>query len=255
MRISLKSGLALLLGLNLAATLQADPLQQALQEQRRADQEAITSQQRVEQLDDEARHLLEQWRQASAELERVESYNRLREKQLVAQQQELESLERQQQALQQTRHEIGPLTSRMTEVLEQFVALDIPFLLQERQQRVQQLRELESQPDTDLAERFRRLLEAYQIESEYGRTIEAYQGVLEADGGERMVDFLRIGRVGLFYRTLDGSQAGIWDVADKSWRGLDEDAGREIDRAIRVARKQLPPDLLLLPVPAAEVVQ
>jgi len=253
MRISLKAGLALLLWFNLAAADAADPLQRALKEQRRADQEAVSSQQRVERLDDAARQLLEQWRQATAELERVADYNRQREQQLAGQQQELESLRRQRQTLQQTRQEIGPLSHRMLDVLEQFVALDSPFLQQERQQRVAQLRALEAQPDAGLPERFRRLLEAYQIEAEYGRTIEAYQGRLKGEGGERVVEFLRVGRVGLYYRTLDGREAGRWDRAKRAWQRLDAASGRAIERAIRIARKQLPPDLLLLPVAAAEV--
>ncbi len=56
------------------------------------------------------------------------------------------------------------------------------------------------------AERYRRLLEAYQIELDYGRTMISYKGKLE-DGRE--ADFVRVGRVSLLYRTADGEEVGI----------------------------------------------
>ena len=123
--------------------------------------------------------------------------------------------------------------------------MDIPFLPEERQFRVAELQTIMERADVSLAEKYRRVLEAYQVETEYGRTIEAYQDELELDERIRTVNFLRIGRVGLYYLTLDGQQAGVWD---EGWRPLDSQYRQAIDKGLKVAKKQLPPDLLVLPV-------
>ena len=95
---------------------------------------------------------------------------------------------------------------------------------------------------------FRRVLEAYQVEVEYGRTIEAYTGLLEIDGSERDVDFLRIGRVSFVYQTRDGKRLGMWDQNTKSWQELPAKYRLDINKGLRIARKQLAPDLIVVPV-------
>jgi hypothetical protein len=102
--------------------------------------------------------------------------------------------------------------------------------------------------DVTLSEKYRRIMEAYQVETEYGRTIEAYQADLNQGEDNRTVDFLRIGRVSLYYLTLDGMEAGIWDADSETWQQLPDDYLQPVADGLKVARKQLPPDLLTLPV-------
>jgi len=106
-------------------------------------------------------------------------------------------------------------------------------------------------PEVGLPERFRRIMEAYQVETEYGRTIEAYSGKLGRDGKPRTVDFLRAGRVALVYATLDGGETGYWDRGTREWKALPREYGEPVKQALRVARKQSPPDLIRLPVAVA----
>ena len=56
-------------------------------------------------------------------------------------------------------------------------------------------------PDVSIAELYRRVLEAYQIESEYGRTLEAWRGPLNDGDQQRVVEFLRGGRLMLFFQS------------------------------------------------------
>ncbi len=101
-----------------------------------------------------------------------------------------------------------------------------------------------------MSEKYRRIVEAYQIEIEYGRTIEAYQGKVD----DKTVDFLRAGRVALLYQTLDGKQTGYWDADAKKWAQDDgyEDA---IKAGLKVAKKQAAPDFIVVPVHAPKQVK
>src|SRR5690606_19039820 len=117
----------------------------------------------------------------------------------------------------ETQAEVMPLLQRMLSSLEQFIELDVPFLEDERADRLAQLKELMVRPEVTVAEKYRRVLEAYQIESDYGRTLEAWRGSLEVDGTPRVVEFLRLGRLMLFYQTLDGHTQGYWDNSTRAW--------------------------------------
>jgi len=148
--------------------------------------------------------------------------------------------------------EVTGLMLRMVESLDQFVDFDVPFLPDERRERVERLKVLMDRADVTNAEKYRRILEAYQIENDFGRTIEAYRGSLEGDGDTRTVDFLRVGRVALIYQTLDGKKVGVWSQSDQSWQPLDGSYRPAVRQGLRIARKQAAPDLLRLPIPTAE---
>ena len=139
---------------------------------------------------------------------------------------------------------------RMVDTLDQFVEADVPMLLQERRKRVNDLRELLVRADVENSEKYRRIMEAYQIENEYGRTIEVYQDTIDVDGEERTLDFLRIGRVALMYQTPDGSEVGTWDQEQDRWVPLSDDYRDSIRKGIRIARKQAAPDMIRVPVSA-----
>jgi hypothetical protein len=105
--------------------------------------------------------------------------------------------------------------------------------------------------DVTSAEKFRRVIEAYQIENDYGRTIEAYKGSVDINGTPQEVDFLRIGRVSLAYQSVGGQYTGAWDpVAGAFVEVAPEKFKTQVDQGIRVARKQVAPDLLIVPVTA-----
>jgi hypothetical protein len=142
----------------------------------------------------------------------------------------------------------------MIEALENFVQLDLPFLPDERSRRIADLRELMIRADVTDSERYRRIAEAYQIENEYGRTIEAYQGELDLDGQKRQVDFLRVGRIAFLYQTLDGAKTGVWDHRSQAWTEASASRG-DVRKGLRIARKQTAPDLLKLPVPSPEAAE
>lgn len=221
----------------------------AVDEQARADKEAVSSQERVSELDDETQKLLAQYRTALGEKESIEAYSEQLKTQVQSQLEDIQSIERQLTEVETTAREVVPLTQKMLDTLASFVELDVPFLIEERRNRVKSLQDIMERADVTLSEKYRRVVEAYQIEMEYGRTLEAYDGHLGEGEGARTVQFLRVGRVALLYQTLDGNETGYWDADSKSW-AVDDDYRRAFERGVGVAKKLTAPDLIRVPVHA-----
>lgn len=193
----------------------------------------------------------------SADTESFERHNQTLAKQIATQQSRLADVEAQAAQLDATAASVAPLLERMYTELDTFVTGDLPFLdpigdsADSRKDRMLRLKDMMVDAGVDAAEKYRRLLEAYQIEIEYGRTTASYLGSLE-DG--RKAEFVRVGRVALLYRSDDGQESGYWDSAQKKWV-VDNDYRDAVAQAIRIARKEVAPDVLQIPVPAAQEVR
>ena len=211
-------------------------------------QDGVSSQARIDALDDQTDELTREYRAALKQLASLREYNAQLEKLIAAQKAEMTSIRRQIDEVTNVDRTITPLMFRMIDALEQFVELDVPFLASERQQRVAALRSLMDRSDATPAEKYRRILEAYEIENEYGRTIEVYEGEMNIDGADRTVSFLRIGRVALIYQTLDGDDSGVWNPKAAAFTDLDGDFDSELRSAMRIAKQQAAPDLMVVPL-------
>ena len=201
---------------------------------------------------DQTRLLEDQYKAVLKETDGLRIYNQLLERQIGRQVAKMAELNDSIDRVAIVSRQIAPLMLRMIEAVTQFVALDVPFLLEERQARVAQLELLLETQEITVAERFRKVMEAYQIENDYGRTIEAYTGTLNIDGATRNVEFLRIGRIALLYQTADGKLSGAWDQDERKWVELGNEYKNSIRQGLRIANKQLAPDLVLLPVDTPE---
>ena len=111
-----------------------------------------------------------------------------------------------------------------------------------------------SRSDVPISEKYRRILEAFQIEMEYGRTLDSYNGKIGEGGDERTVEFVRVGRIALLYQTLDGNETGYWDQDQKKW-AQDDSYRSAVKAALAVAKKEGAPDLLSIPIPAPKEVK
>ncbi len=242
---------ALLTALAYAQGGTAQAVTSTVNEQQGANKAAATSQTRVNQLDDETQTMLNDYRATLRETESLRRYNEQLEVQIKSQEAEVASIQQQIQDIDRTNREIYPLMQRMIETFEQFVKLDLPFLLEERAKRIVTLKETVNRADVSTAEKYRRLLEAYTIEMEYGRTSDAYEGKLGEGDAARTVNFLRIGRTALMYQTLDGDETGYWDADQKAWVE-DSDYGDDVEHALKVIRKVKAPDLIIVPVRAPD---
>jgi predicted RNase H-like nuclease (RuvC/YqgF family) len=229
------------------------PVQKALQSQVATDKAAAASQKRVDSLVDRTNDAANKYAQVKSEADSVEAYNKQLDAQVKSQEQEMASVQKQLDEIETTSREVQPLIERMVDSLDQFVSLDVPFLRQERMERVQRLRDLMKRADVSISEKYRQVLEAYQIELDYGTSFDSYEGVMGTGASARTVQFIRLGRVTLLYRTLDGSETGYWDAQKKAWV-VDNKYAAAAEQALRVATKGGSPELLTLPVPVPQEV-
>jgi hypothetical protein len=237
-----------------AMTAQGESLDRAIEAQVGVDREARASQRRVVGFDDETQKMLAEYRRALSDAQSYENYADQLETQVRSQREELAEMDRQLEEIETTSREVLPLMQSMLATLDQFVTLDVPFLLEERTNRIALLEQMMGRADVALSEKYRRIVEAYQVEMDYGRTIEAYEGELPGEGGEaRTVQFLRVGRVTLLYQTLDGAETGYWNTDQKRWV-IDETYAHAFKEGIAVAKKIRAPEMLIVPVPAPEEV-
>ena len=230
-------------------TQESSKLNQATQAQKQNDQEARVSQKKITKLAREIKATLNDYKSILRQTDNAKIYNQQLRLLIDSQNKERVSIKQQIENLKTIHKDIVPLMSRMLESLEKFISLDLPFLLEERKNRLTGIKTMMARADVSTSEKYRRLLEAYQIENEYGRTIETYKGVQMHNGNEIIVDFLRIGRLSLVYQSMDGKSMGYWNHRQKQWMNLPRTYKKEIRKGIRMTNKQLAPDLIKVPIP------
>lgn len=183
----------------------------------------------------------------SQQLDLTNIYNRQMQELINSQNEEIKSINEQMVELDNTNRGILPKLEEMVLTLESIIQNDIPFLLNERYERIQNLKDILLQSNVSTSEKFRRVFEAYQIENEYGRTVESYRDEIEVDNVKYNVEIFRLGRVGLYARTSDGKYNAMYSKKENQWikqKGIDN----ELVIALKIAKKELPPSLLKLPV-------
>ena len=238
----------------LAGSAWAQSLEGAIDRAVQRTAQAQSQQDKIDEVFEETQKRLREYQETQKQIDNLEVYVAQLERQVANQERELDSINSSLEKVTLIERQVTPLMLKMVDGLEQFVELDVPFLLDERRDRVARLSELMDKPNVSVAEKFRAVTGAYQTEMEYGRTIEAYRGVLPGEEG-REVDFLRFGRVALLYQTLDQTEVGMWNPQTGEWEQLPREYVGQITQGIRIAREQAAPDLIRLPITTAEAAE
>ena len=215
----------------------------------RINDKAAETQQQIDRTAAKTEKAVTAYRNVISKTASINQYNAQLQRLIESQTQEMASLSQQIDSLQDTHREILPLMLNMLAGLETFVGLDMPFLLEERRSRIQQLKAMMDKADMSVSDKYRNILDAFMTEIDYGQSIEASEQTLDINQNARNVDILRIGRIALIYQTRDGEQAGYWNRANKTWQPLASSYHASIKKGFKIARKQSAPDLLTIPLP------
>ncbi len=237
----------------LTGNVQAQVLDSTVTREAGINKDSATSQKRVTNLAQQTSDLLAEYRAVVRETESLTIYNDQLEKVVMDQRAEVVSINRQLEGLEATNRGVVPLMLEMIETLGQMIESDMPFRLEERRSRVDRLRNMMDQADVTTSEKYRRVMEAYQGELEYGRTTESYSEQLPSTG--QTVDFLRVGRTLLIYQTSDQESTGWFNPTTRVYEELPERYRLEVKEGISIAKNEKAPNLVVLPVPGPEVGQ
>ena len=201
----------------------------------------------------------DQWREERQRL--VDAFENLQQEQQQLQEQKKHLLEvssatkariaekeKQLADIEQISVQIQPFLTELIVRLHQQVANDMPFLSVERGRRLERLDQMMTDPDVMISEKFRKIMEALMVEAEYSRTIEVYQETIKADGRDILVNIFRLGRICLFYQTLDQKGCGFYNVSAGAWHSLPDSYNYTIQAAMDIGAKRRPVELLSLPI-------
>ncbi|WND02881.1 DUF3450 domain-containing protein [Temperatibacter marinus] len=221
-------------------------IKQVVKEVSESKKVAQATQSQIEKLDNKTQSLISQYKQTLKAIAGLEAFNAQQRRTIDLQKKEITKLQTSISGVASIKNQIPGLMEEMIGNLEEFIAQDIPFEMEARQNRLQELKDVLVDPGFEDPERFRVILEAYKTEAGYGSSINAWSG--ELDG--RTVNFARVGRIGYYYQTKDGKEAGAY--VDGSWQKLDAQANSQIRNLMKMARKQAPFDVLALPIIAPQ---
>ena len=213
---------------------------------------SVQSQEKINNIYDQSQELLADYRSTLEQAENLKVYNDHVAKLVADQDRELASLDAQIGGIETTKQNIVPLMYKMVDTLEAFVKADMPIDLQKRLDRIQRVRDSLTNSNIATSEMYRLVIDAYQAERQLGTVLNTYTDKLNVDGGEITVNYVYVGRVALLAQSLDEKQAWMFNRTTGQWEALGQEYLESTKLAIRVAGKQAAPELLKLPVLAAE---
>jgi hypothetical protein len=244
----LKTSLALAISL-LATSSIANNLDQAQSIQNKTNNASAASQKVIDKSSQATLVLQAEIERLHEEVKNLEIYHDHLAALVESQNQEAQSIEGQIDGIKYTRQGVVPLMYQMIDGLQQLVEQDVPIKKEQRLDRVKKLQAIMPRADVSDAEKYRRILEAYQIEMDYGIKLGVYQGRVALTSDKTIeADVLHLGRISLVARNLNGSHYWVWNQTEFKWQALDSSIKPELDKAYDIASQQVTPSLITLPV-------
>ncbi len=150
------------------------------------------------------------------------------------------------------REQLEPYLESVVDRMEAFIKKDLPFLPDERQKRVDILRSSLNNYNVQLSEKLNRVFSmGLKIEAEYGKMIEPQEDMtLDINGVATQVTLLRLGRVSMYYMSIDKKQIGMWNQQAGKWEALPEDQIKEFKKVFEMALAKRAAEIVELPIGA-----
>ncbi len=230
----------------------AGPLDSSMTIEKEMDKAAVATQKEVDKLADQTIDMAQNYQATLQSIDSLKAYNASIEGFIRRQEAEMASIKAQMDGIDGTERAVIPMMEDMIVSLEQFIHLDVPFLMDERENRINKLRETMLRVDVSNAEKYRKILEAYQVENDYGSSVDSYEEKIPSSAGEKTVDFLRFGRIALVYQSRDEDTRAYWDNSTRAWVEIGDEYRRPIRDGIKMARGQANLDLVSLPIQTAK---
>jgi len=237
-------GILLTIGLNLYG----QNLDKAINITTKGNNSSINSQKKIDKLVQKKERLYSEFKALNNELKSLNQYNKELAEVVNSQESEKASINKQLENIDDTKRGILPLIRNMLVSLDEFISKDTPFLYKERTQRIKRLKALIKRSDISVASKYKAVMEAFEIEKEYSRTIETYNDILTYDSLSKNVKYLRLGRAALYYVSDDNKECAIWNNSTKEWVKLDSSYIFKLNKAIKVASNKAIPSLLTIPM-------
>jgi len=241
--------LGLILGSSILISDQIQPLLDVGQERQKAEK---SSQTKIDKMDEDTSLIINEFKTVSKQIEGLRVYNAQMKQQIERQEERLKEIDKTLKEAQIMQRQIPPFTRRMLAGIETSIELDIPFHLSERKERIAFAKAALDNPTVSPAEGLRQVLEAFEVEAEYGRKMDAYKDSILIDGDLREGNILRVGRLALVFQTADEQQSRAWDNSTRTWVELDNSYRNPTRKGLRIANKLATVDLLELPIQNAE---
>ncbi len=207
------------------------------------------SQTRISHSADSTLSLRSDIEQLEEEVKNLDVYRKHLEALVKDQHSELSNIDQQISDIEQTRQGVVPLMYKMIDGLKQTVKNDKPIRIEQRNLRIEKLDTMMTVANVSDAEKYRRILEAYQIELDYGIKLGVYQGKITLDDDKSIeANIFYLGRISLIARNFNQDKYWAWDQKEKAWVLLDSSLNSDLNHAYAVANKEVAPSLLTLPV-------
>ena len=235
----------ILLGSTLIQGDQIQPLLDIGEERQKSEK---VSQTKIDSMDDDTSLIVNEYKTVSKQIEGLVVYNAQMRAQIQAQEDRLKEIDKTMKEAQVMQRQIPPFTRRMLAGIETSIQLDLPFHLAERKERIAFAKAAIDNPTVSAAEGLRQVLEAFNVEMEYGRKMDSYKDTIAVDGQPREVNVLRVGRLALVYQTSDENVTGAWDNKTQQWVELGGSYRNPTRKGLRIANKLATVDMLELPV-------